>query len=163
MKPAQIVWAVLLVVYGLMVAVVLLALAGRARAEGLCGLTPAERNGAALALGLTAYDWAQTRVKVARRPHRQTSITVTETGDGTLTSTRSSATDPPREGNPLLGERPTPAAVNAYFAGVTLAGLALTCLLPSEGRGAWLGFWVGLEAQAVIGNHWAGIRVAGSF
>jgi hypothetical protein len=124
-----------------------------------CGWSAPEQAGAYAATALTLADWAQTRVIAADRPTVTTRMV--NTPDGPERRTR---TEPGfHESNPLLGERPDAHAVNAYFAGLVLGGLALGCLLPPESRGAWLWLWAGMELQAVVSNHWRGVRITGSF
>ena len=111
---------------------------------GCAGWTNEERITQAGYTALHVVDWMQTR-SIAENPEQF------------------------REYNPVLGQHPDRAAVDAYFA-ATLAGhwlitdaLPRAWTLPGTNhtvhpRKIWQWFWIGVEASCVVNNHAVGIR-----
>lgn len=99
------------------------------RADAMpCGLTPAEAGATAGVLALDWLDWKQTHQFIENPAYVET--------------------------NPVLGHRPSGAALDhGVLAGVALE-LAALCLMPDDLRPWFLGMLIGMEIEAVRVN-WA--------
>ena len=87
-----------------------------------------------VAVGLKAVDWGQTLDVVDK-------------------------SDTHYEKNPILGEYPTRAEVNRYFAYSMAGQLLITYLLPSKYRKYWLGLNIAISGYLVNHNYRLGLRV----
>lgn len=58
-----------------------------------------------------------------------------------------------QETNPLLGKRPSGAAIDSYFATTTALGIGLALALPDPYRKMFEGGWLGLEWSTVRHNQ----------
>jgi len=102
----------------------------------------------AVAVTVTAIDWAQTRY-IARNP-------CPHAGGGT------DCTDPYREAGfarHFIGARPTAGQVDAYFATVILVGGMVAHYLPSAYRKPFLGFVTLIELGVTMQNKRIGIKM----
>jgi len=104
-------------------------LAGSAQADEWM---TADTQREAVYLALHAMDWAQTR-NIARNPYKW------------------------HEQNSILGEHPSVDRVDAYFAIIALAHVAVSDMLPTEYRTAWQHVSIGFEAGVVGHNLSLGI------
>ena len=64
-----------------------------------------------------------------------------------------------REGNPLLGERPSQQKIDTMIGLCILAHAGITYALPRNIRPIWQGLWIGIEYDAIEHNRNQGIRV----
>jgi transcriptional regulator with XRE-family HTH domain len=64
------------------------------------------------------------------------------------------------EKNPFLGDHPSRAQVNRYFAGALVGGAILAHQLPPRWRKLFLGTVAVLEVRTVAGNFHAGIKIS---
>ena len=64
------------------------------------------------------------------------------------------------ETNPILGDHPSRAEVNRYFAASMLSKILITHLLPSDWRKYWLGLNIGVSGYYVHNNYRIGLRVS---
>jgi hypothetical protein len=83
---------------------------------------------------LHAVDWGQT-LDIASRPERY------------------------REINPLIGEHPSRARVNAYMGLSTLTHIGITHLLPKSYRPYWQMITIGISGTLIIHNFNIGLQV----
>ena len=86
------------------------------------------------AFTMMAVDWAQTRY-AARHPSHYS------------------------ERNPILGEQPSTAKVDQYFALASLLMAGATYLLPQQERRLFLGGVLVVETSAVVSNYRIGVKV----
>lgn len=103
-------------------------------------------------LALHAIDWAQTRE--IRPGNRKCDYSYrTETFYNCTGSIEY------RETNPILGNHPTSAQVNLYFAATAIAHVLIADALPSDYRKAFQYVTIGIESAVVVRNYQIGIRV----
>jgi hypothetical protein len=86
------------------------------------------------AAAMMALDWAQTR-HIARHPSRYS------------------------ERNPILGEQPSTAKVDQYFALASLLMAGATYFLPPQERRLFLSGVLVVETSAVVSNYRIGVKV----
>jgi hypothetical protein len=86
------------------------------------------------AAAMMALDWAQTRY-AARHPSHYS------------------------ERNPIMGESPSPAKVDQYFALASLLMAGATYVLPRRERRLFLGGVLVVETSAVVSNYRIGVKV----
>jgi hypothetical protein len=65
-----------------------------------------------------------------------------------------------QETNPILGSRPSHAAVDGYFLGIIGAQVLVARLLPSPWRGVFQGIILGIEGRSVFNNWRMGARLS---
>jgi hypothetical protein len=65
-----------------------------------------------------------------------------------------------QESNPILGSRPSHAAVDGYFLAVIGAQVVVARLLPSPWRSVFQGITLGIEGRSVVNNWRLGARLS---
>jgi hypothetical protein len=110
-------------------------LAATALLSGCANWTTHDTYREAAALSLLAVDYGQTRT-IAKNP------------------------DQWYEQNPILGEHPSVAEVNRYFALAAIGHVAASATLPPKWRKVWQYVTIGVEAAAVGHNISLGIGVS---
>jgi hypothetical protein len=85
-------------------------------------------------LALHVVDWGQTR-DIAAQPNRY------------------------HETNPILGEHPSQARVDRYFAATAILHTAVAYTLPPKWRRAWQYVSIGYQAGFVASNYNIGLRI----
>lgn len=66
---------------------------------------------------------------------------------------------PGRESNPILGPHPSVGRATSYSVLCILGHGAISALLPPDLRAGWQYVWIVIEADTVLHNHSAGIRI----
>jgi len=60
--------------------------------------------------------------------------------------------------NPILGDHPSTAQVDRFFAGSWLLKTGITWALPTEYRGKWQWFCISVSAFCVLNNYTVGVN-----
>lgn len=66
---------------------------------------------------------------------------------------------PGRESNPILGPHPSVGRATSYAALCILGHGAISALLPANLRAGWQYVWIAVEADTVLHNRSAGIKI----
>lgn len=114
--------------------------------------TKADTVRQAAVVALQVADWHQTK----RLATERTPTVLVEKPDGSSTTYFSRYRH--EEWNPILGERPSRAKIDLYFVGSIVGNAAVSCLLPSNWRGAWQYISIGVEAGFVAHNIEIGVK-----